>query len=440
MLLLEKIVMVIKMFNGYKIIKNVLYLSVDDKCEIGSIFKYDSNHKITDSIRDFIKKHKIKFSGTKVLLLVSGIVIGSVYLNNVKESNNNVYSGYYVHNIVDKSIPKLDKKVEDYVKIKKEENKDTAMDNTVKSSNETKNNTIKNDNSIIIQNKKVKSEVKENLNSVSNTTDEVSTNDIIIEVKRKNNNVIKISLDDYLVGVVASEMPASFSDEALKAQAVVARTYTLKLIESKRVITDDVSTQVYKDNNELMNMWGNSYEKNYNKIKNAVSSTHNVVIKYNGNLIDAVYHSTSNGYTEDAKYVWNNDIPYLKSVSSPWDASVSSFFRENSIDFNTISDKLGILVDSNRIIEIISRDESNRVSKIKINDIEYSGVNIRNLLQLRSADFDIDKYDNGITFKTKGYGHGVGMSQYGANEMAKIGYTYDKIISYYYTNVNLEKI
>lgn len=281
---------------------------------------------------------------------------------------------------------------------------------------------------------------KEGLNTISKLKYGIYSNKQIRVKRLEKNRIDSVSLEDYVTGVVAGEMPASFSDEALKAQAVVARTYTLKLIESKRVITDDVSTQVYKDNNELMNMWGNSYEKYYNKIKNAVSSTHNVVIKYNGNLIDAVYHSTSNGYTEDAKYVWNNDIPYLKSVSSPWDASVSSFFRENSIDFNTISDKLGILVDSNSIIEIISRDESNRVSKIKINDIEYSGVNIRNLLQLRSADFDIDKYDNGITFKTKGYGHGVGMSQYGANEMAKIGYTYDKIISYYYTNVNLEKI
>ena len=124
-------------------------------------------------------------------------------------------------------------------------------------------------------------------------------------------------------------MPASFNIEALKAQAIVARTYTMKLIESNRTITDTVTTQSYKDNDALKVMWQESYNTYYNKIKTAVNDTKGIYITYNGNIIDAVYHSTSNGFTEDSINVWGNEFPYLKTVSSPWDTSASSFLTEN---------------------------------------------------------------------------------------------------------------
>ena len=235
-------------------------------------------------------------------------------------------------------------------------------------------------------------------------------------------------------------MPASFNDEALKAQAVIARTYTRKLINSGRIITDNVSTQVYKSDAELKNMWNANYEKYYNKVKNAVLSTKSKCVTYNGELIDAVYHSTSNGYTQDAVFVWGNSVPYLKTVTSPWDTSASTFIRNTDISFNELSSKLGFDFNQNTIIEIISKDESGRVSKVKVGDKEFTGVELRNVIGLRSADFDVTRNSSSITFTTRGYGHGVGMSQYGANGMANSGYTYEQILKYYYSGVEITNI
>lgn len=258
-----------------------------------------------------------------------------------------------------------------------------------------------------------------------------------ITLKRTSGEVIQVDLEEYLIGVVAAEMPASFNSEALKAQSVVARTYTLKLLESNREITDDVKTQVYKSNSELQNIWGSNYTNYYQKIKNAVDQTNGLVIKYNGFLIDAVYHSTSNGYTEDAINVWGNRVPYLKTVTSPWDTSATSYLRNTSIGFDVISNTLKIDFNSSSTIDVISRDESNRILKVRFNDKEYSGVEIRNLLGLRSADFDAEISLNGVNFTTRGYGHGVGMSQYGANGMANSGYSYEQILKYYYSGVQI---
>ena len=129
----------------------------------------------------------------------------------------------------------------------------------------------------------------------------------------------------------------------------------------------------------------------------------------------------------------------MKTVTSPWDTSASSYLRENTISYDKIRTVLGINFDSSSIIEIISRDESGRISRIKFNDKELTGVETRNLLGLRSADFDFTMTDVGVLFTTRGYGHGVGMSQYGANGMANSGYSYDKIIKHYYSGVNIVK-
>ena len=425
--------MVIYMFYNYKIKNDILYLYVDDRCEIGSLFNSDKNRSITSKVKKYIKDHKIEFNGFKVILLLSGLMLGTVYLNkNPMVNNYDVYKdNKYVYNIVDKTVPDIsvEEKIDDLLKDAAEIKEDAEVTKTVQN-----NNTIK------------KQQIKETSN---NTKDDTANSSItnnnnfstgkVITLNRTRGDVVQINLEEYLIGVVAAEMPASFNLEALKSQAIVARTYTLKLLESKRAITDDVSTQVYKDNAELKNMWGNSYNTYYNKIKNAVSSTSGLCITYNGSLIDAVYHSTSNGYTEDSVKVWGNDIPYLKTVTSPWDTSASSYLRENTISYDKIKIALGINFDSSSIIEIISRDESGRISRIKFNDKELTGVETRNLLGLRSADFDFTMTDVGVLFTTRGYGHGVGMSQYGANGMANSGYSYDKIIKYYYSGVNIVK-
>ncbi len=442
--------MVIDMFTSYKIIDNVLYLNVNDKCEIGSFFS-DDKYKLIDKIKKYIKDKKMNFNGTKAVLIISGLMLGSVYLNNIKAGEPVKENYKYVYGIVDKSVPNIVSNTQSEEPV----NEDKS---DISNFNEEKTTTKTNDNSTQKVNT-AKSAKKSNISSAENTntsntnTSNTNTNntnttqkelkqaeDKMITLKRSNGQTINMSLDEYLIGVVAAEMPASFNIEALKAQAVVARTYTLKLIEQKRELTDTVSTQVYKSNEELKNTWQSSYNKYYSKVRSAVMDTKDLCIKYNGKLIDAVYHASSNGYTQDAKMVWNNDIPYLKSVPSPWDTTSSAFLRSTLIPFSQISSTLGTDFNPESIIEVLLKDDSGRISKIKINDKEYTGVQIRNLLGLRSADFDYEIKDDGVNFTTRGYGHGVGMSQYGANGMANSGYNYRQIINYYYTNVNIEKI
>ena len=159
----------------------------------------------------------------------------------------------------------------------------------------------------------------------------------MISVKRSNGVINTMYIEDYLIGVVASEMPALYNTEALKAQAVVARTYTLKLMDSNRVLTDDTNTQIYKDDEELRSMWGDKYDEYYKKIKAAVYDTKGVCVTYDGKIIDAVYHSTSNGYTEDSINVWGNSYPYLKSVPSNLDTFTSSYLKEVLIPYDKVS-------------------------------------------------------------------------------------------------------
>lgn len=430
-------------FYNYKIVGDVLYLYVDDKCEIGSFFGSGKDN-LVDNVKDYIRNMKIKFSGTKVVLLISGLVLGCVYLNNtnVNTPSKDVYTGNkYVYNVVDKSIPQhnLVINTNDISNSVNEQGKEVIGGNDVKNSVTTNKGNVSSDG-----NNAITTPAKKPSNPVVNHGEgEVSTppvNEMTITLRRSSGDLVNMGISEYLIGVVGAEMPASFNQEALKAQTVVARTYTLKLIESGRTLTDDVSTQAYKSNDELKRLWGSSYNTYYNKIKNAVSTTDGLCIKYNGRLIDAVYHSTSNGYTQDAVNVWGNNVPYLKSVTSPWDTSASSYLRDTTLSFDKISSILGMDFNSASLIEVISRDGSNRISKIKFNNKEYTGVQIRGFLGLRSADFDVSITNGGVVFTTRGYGHGVGMSQYGANGMANSGYSYEQIIKHYYTGVQIVKI
>lgn len=434
--------MVISMFSNYKIINNVLYLYVDDKCEIGSLFNREKQVSISKKIRNYIKEHKINFNGTKVVLLLSGLLLGTIYLNNdLKKEDYKTNEEYkYVVNVVDRNISKI--RVKEKIDEVKSNVENKEFD--VKEENNNNNLNIKKE-QMNIDKSTQNSNNLANINDTSILDNNISNSNnissgILIKLRRSNGEITEMDLEEYLVGVVAAEMPASFNIEALKAQSVVARTYTLKLLESNREITDDVKTQVYKSNNELQNMWGSNYTNYYQKVKNAVDQTNGLVIKYNGSLIDAVYHSTSNGYTEDAINVWGNSIPYLKTVTSPWDTSSTSYLRNIYIGFDVISNALKINFDSSSTIDVISRDVSNRILKVRFNDKEYSGVEIRNLLGLRSADFDAVILENGVNFTTRGYGHGVGMSQYGANGMAKSGYSFEQILNHYYLGIKIVKV
>jgi stage II sporulation protein D len=186
-------------------------------------------------------------------------------------------------------------------------------------------------------------------------------------------------------------------------------------------------------------MWGSSFQTYYDKVRNAVASTKGEYLSYGGNYIEAVYHSTSNGQTEDAAVVWGNSYPYLKSVDSHWDLDASSYLRETPKGFDVLSSIIGINFNTDTNIEVLSRTSSNRIDQVKIDDKIFSGIELRTLLGLRSTDFDIRIEDGQAVFVTRGYGHGVGMSQYGANGMAKEGSGYREILSHYYPGTQIKE-
>lgn len=265
-----------------------------------------------------------------------------------------------------------------------------------------------------------------------------------IDVTIKNSDTKEekeLDLEEYIIGVVAGEMPASFHEEALKAQAIAARSYALYKIntsnESYDLVTD-ITNQVYITNSQMQEKWQEDYNYYYDKIKKAVSDTKNLVMEYDGEVISAYYFAMSNGRTEDVSLVFGENRDYLNSVDSSWDENVKNFEVTVEINKADFCNKLNIDC-SNIVINNINRSSTGRINTININNKEFKGTDIRSLLGLRSTDFDI-KITETIQITTRGYGHGVGMSQYGANEMAKSGYNYEEILKHYYQDVNIVQI
>jgi len=267
-----------------------------------------------------------------------------------------------------------------------------------------------------------------------------------IRVKRlKTDQIENIPLEQYIVGVLAGEMPISFELEALKAQAVASRSYALKRIEYNQKneydVVDSVQNQVYLDEEYLKEAWKNNYIKNINKLRKAVNNTIDEYLEYNGTVVDAMFFSTSNGYTEDSANIFSFECPYLKSVESPWDEEESpAFITNKKLSLYEFYKLLNIPYNKNLNIEIEKRSTTNRILLLKINNVEFKGTEIYNKLSLRSTDFTIELTGQSVNITTKGYGHGVGMSQYGALGMAKKGYTYEEILKHYYQNTKLKKI
>lgn len=249
----------------------------------------------------------------------------------------------------------------------------------------------------------------------------------------KNDEYIDIYFEEYIIGVVAGEMPALYSEEALKAQAIASRTYAYNYLDKTIKATKD--NQVYNSLEEMKNKWKENFDDFYNRIKQAVEETKGLIMTYNNKPIKAYFYSESNGYTERCENVFSETLDYYDIVESKWDGTNPKTVEITKEDF---CNKLEITCDEIKI-EDIEYDDSKRVSSIKINDKIFKGTEIRKLLNLRSTDFKIEINDT-VSITTKGYGHGVGMSQHGANEMAKLGYRYDEILKYYYKNIEITKI
>jgi len=267
-----------------------------------------------------------------------------------------------------------------------------------------------------------------------------------VRVKREKSNIIeKIAFEDYVVGVLAGEMPASFEEEALKAQAVAARSYVIKkIIDNKNKnydVVDTIKNQVYLDENKLKTNWGNNYNKNINKIKSAVLDTKGEYLEYNNKVIEAFFFSTSNGKTENCEEVFQQSLPYLKSVESSWDKEVSPVYSTiKEISLHDFYFKLNLKYNKIITIKILSYNKSGSIKFIEINNKKFKGTEFRYKLGLRSTYFSIKQVGENIQFNLKGNGHGVGLSQYGAQGMAKEGYNYRDILKHYYSGVNIKKI
>lgn len=266
-------------------------------------------------------------------------------------------------------------------------------------------------------------EVNENNNNNNNEQ-------IIVHLDNK-----ELSINDYLIGVVGCEMPASFNYEAIKAQAIASRTFAYNYLKENTIYITKTA-QCYLDNNQLKDKWKENYDKYYKIIEDSIYSTDKEVITYDNKIIKSYYFAISNGKTSNAVSVFNEELPYLSVVDSSFDSNVNKFEVINTYSYENFCNTLKInpcVININNIV----RDESNRITSLFINDIQYEGTNIRKLLNLRSTDFDIKLDENAITITTRGYGHGVGMSQYGANYLASIGYTYKDILKYYYKNTEI---
>jgi len=420
------------MINKYEIRKinneEILYLYIDDNYEFAKINKGEKRKSFLENVSHFLNKNEIKFAGSTIAIVAGGLVIGNLFLNKTDDINlkNSIISIQLNPQFVQTEVleedftenTNINDTLED-IEVKFDENISVEDNNKSK---EIVKDTIKN-------------EIKEDTINISEEKE--IKNKEIVTVFRDNGEILNLELENYLINVVAAEMPASFNIEALKAQSVLARTYAKKAIKSGKVLTDTTSTQVYHDDNELKNLWGKDYNKYYEKIKKAVMETAGEVLKYDGKYIEAVYHSTSNGYTEDSQNVWGNSFPYLKVVESNLDKNVKNYEVTTFFSYDKLSDLLNFNVDNSTKFDILERNQSNRVSKVSINNNEYSGIILRGILGLRSADFEFHQLEDGINIITKGYGHGVGMSQYGANEMAKNGLSYKNILNHYYQGCKL---
>lgn len=272
----------------------------------------------------------------------------------------------------------------------------------------------------------------------NNAKKEEVKEEIKLALKDTSTGEIKnIELEDYIVGVVAGEMPASFNEEALKAQAIAARTYAMYKMKNSNGTYDlvtDKTNQVYITEDKMKSLWQENFDYYFEKIKKAVYDTKDLIMTYNGDIILSLYFARSNGKTEDAILVFGSNEEYLKSVESPEESLTS----EVTISKDEFCNKLNISCDAINISNVL-KSSSGRINSLNINGKTFKGTEIRTLFDLKSTDFDIT-IDSEIKFITKGYGHGVGMSQYGANKLAQNGKNYEEILKHYYQNINIEKI
>lgn len=274
--------------------------------------------------------------------------------------------------------------------------------------------------------------------------EEIKEKNIEIKVlQTKSNKIIKLNIEEYVKGVIAGEMPLTFNEEALKAQAVAARTYALRRINenNKYDVVDTVMNQVYLSDESLKEKLGLNYEFYLEKIENVIKETKGEYVDYNGTYADTLFFSTSVGSTENSEEIFGTKVSYLQSVSSEWDEEVSPVYKEkNTFSRNTFCNKLNLNDCSKVYVNIVNKTSTGRIKNIIINNKNFTGTEVAYNLGIRSNYFDIYIENNNVVVETKGFGHGVGMSQYGAEGMANNGYTYKEILTHYYQGTTIKNL
>lgn len=291
-------------------------------------------------------------------------------------------------------------------------------------------------------------------------TSRSSGEDMTLQVYlHEQNKVVEMNLEEYVKGVVAAEMPAEFEAEALKAQGIAARTYVVKNMrrfggkgleghKEADVSTDHTLNQAWISEETQKKRWGSRYESYRQKISQAVEATRGLVLTYNGECIQAVFHSTSGDKTASAKEVWGFDYPYLVSVPCTWDQKAPKYQDSKEFSLTEIEGILGpeagvvaaVTSKNPGVAQVLGLTESGRVDSMRIGAKVFSGQELRDKLELRSTRFVAEVIGDKLVFKTVGYGHGVGLCQYGANGMAKEGKNFREILTYYYRGVEFKNI
>ncbi len=266
-------------------------------------------------------------------------------------------------------------------------------------------------------------------------------------------NIENIDLDTYLYGVVSAEMPASYEIEALKAQAVVARTYTIFKIkngskhEGADICDSSMCCQAWISKENRMARWEEGKREEYwNKIVTAVNTTKGKIATYNGEPINAFFHSNSGGKTELPINVWGGSYPYLQIVETSGEDGYTTYNSEIILSKDELIKKMleknsefTIDFSEKECIKITEYTEGDRIKKIKVGNTELSGVEARSIFGLKSAKFKFEIIEDKIKFYVIGYGHGVGLSQSGSDALAKQGKNYEEIIKYYYKDVEISE-
>lgn len=261
--------------------------------------------------------------------------------------------------------------------------------------------------------------------------------------------VTEMKCDDYIFGVVAAEMPALYDDEALKAQSVAAYTYACykraeNAEKSYDISTDHTVDQSYISESAVRERWGDKADEYAEKIKKAIEETSGYMITFKGSPILSVYHAISTGKTESAKNVWGGDYSYLKPVDSSGDLLSENYTSTVSLTADEVSSKLSEICevsgDADSYFGKSEKTESGNVKEISVCGKTVNGARIRSLFGLRSDSFEVKYEDGKFNFTVHGYGHGVGMSQYGADYMAKQGSDFKEILTHYYTDCAVEKV